>query len=128
MWYLHINFSAKIWYEGDIHVTVWHSYHKQGRRSNQCHRAMARVDFFASKPRNIVYKPHFSDCQSKSLEASEGALVVFTRDRTYLSIVRTRTDPTFWPIFVRTYLPTPTYLLDILNISFIEKLPKIIIF
>ena len=23
----------------------------QGRRSNQCHRAMARGDFFASKPR-----------------------------------------------------------------------------
>ena len=39
---------------------------------------MARVDFFASKPRNIVYKPHFSDRQSKSLEASEGALVVFS--------------------------------------------------
>ena len=51
---------------------------------------------------------------------------VRTRDRAYLSIVRTRTDPTFWPIFVRTYLPSPTYLLDILNISFIEKLPKII--
>ena len=80
MWYLHINFSAKIWYEGDIHVTVWHSYHKQGRRSNQCHRAMARVDFFASKPRNIVYKPRFSDRQSKSLKALEVALVVFTAD------------------------------------------------
>ena len=53
----------------------------QGRRSNQCHRAMARVDFFASKPRNIVYKPRFSGRQSNSLEASEVALVVYTGDR-----------------------------------------------
>ena len=53
----------------------------QGRRSNQCHRAMARVDFFASKPRKIVYKPRFSDHQSNSLEASEVALVVYTGDR-----------------------------------------------
>ena len=60
----------------------------QGRRSNQCHRAMARVDFL---PRSLetlstslvflIYKPRFSDCQSKSLEASEVALVVFTADR-----------------------------------------------
>ena len=55
--------------------------HAQGRRSNQCHRAMARVDFFASKPQNIVYKPRFSDGRSKSLVASEVALVVFTADR-----------------------------------------------
>ena len=46
------------------------------------------------------------------------------RDRTYLFIVRTRTDPTFWPFFVRTYLPTPTYLFSLLNINFIEKLQK----
>ena len=49
---------------------------------------------------------------------------VVTRDRTYLSIVRTRTNPTFWPFFVRTYLPTPTYLFSLMNITFIEKLPK----
>ena len=30
------------------------------------------------------------------------------KDRTYLFIARTRTYPTFWPFFVRTYLPTPT--------------------
>ena len=50
---------------------------------------------------------------------------VLIRDRTYLSIVRTRTNPTFWPFFVRTYLPTPTYLFSLSNINFIEKLPKI---
>ena len=51
-----------------------------------------------------------------------------SKDRTYLFIARTRTDPTFWPFFVRTYLPTPTDLFGLLNIGFTEKLPKIIIF
>ena len=45
----------------------------QGRHSNQCHHAMARVDFF---PRNIVYKPGWSS----TIEASEVALVVLTAD------------------------------------------------
>ena len=31
-----------------------------------------------------------------------------SKDRTYLFIARTRTYPTFWSFFVRTYLPTPT--------------------
>ena len=48
-------------------------YNTQGRHSNQCHRAMARVDFL---PRNIVYKA----CWSSTIEASEVALVVFTAD------------------------------------------------
>ena len=32
----------------------------------------------------------------------------FIKDRTTFGIARTRTDPTFWPFFARTYLPTPT--------------------
>ena len=51
-----------------------------------------------------------------------------TKDRTTSCIVGTRTYPTFWPFFVRTYLPTPTYLFSLLNINFTEKLPKIIFF
>ena len=50
---------------------------------------------------------------------------VMIKDRTTSCIVGTRTYPTFWPFFVRTYLPTPTYLFSLLNINFIEKLPKI---
>ena len=42
---------------------------------------LTRVDFFASKPRKIVYKPRFSDHQSNSLEASEVALVVYTANQ-----------------------------------------------
>ena len=51
-----------------------------------------------------------------------------TKDRTYLFIARTRTYPTFWPSFVRTYLPTPTDLFGFLNIDFTKKLPKIVFF
>ena len=51
---------------------------------------------------------------------------ILSRDRTTSCIVRTRTYPTFWLFFVRTYLPTPTYLFRLLNINFTEKLPKII--
>ena len=76
----------------------------------------------------IICQPlgHLLGPRSQVLTQAHKWPPIATRDRTYLSIVRT--DPTFWPIFVRTYLPTPTYLLGILNISFIEKLPKIIIF
>ena len=46
----------------------------QGRRSNQCHRAMAQVDFSLEiLPQNIVYKPRWSS-------TIEVALVVFTAD------------------------------------------------
>ena len=35
-------------------------------------------------------------------------IITVTKDRTTSCIVRTRTYPTFWSFFVRTYQPTPT--------------------
>ena len=34
--------------------------------------------------------------------------ISLVKGRTTFGIARTRTDPTFWPSFVGTYLPTPT--------------------
>ena len=67
--------------------------------------------------------------QSETQKLAKNILkLVVGKDRTYLFIARTRTYPTFWPSFVRTYLPTPTDLFGFLNIDFTKKLPKIVFF
>ena len=40
--------------------------------------------------------------------------------RTTFGIARTRTDPTFWSFFVRTYLPTPTDLFGLSKDKFLN--------